>query len=448
MSDELLIVQESGPLHGIVELTGAKNAVLVIIASLLLTQGKSVLYNVPNSADVQCFILLVESLGALVTFDSVKKILSVDTSTVTKFEVSPDIMNKMRASILVMGPLLARFGKARVALPGGCLIGARPIDYHLSGFRAMGVTLEENKPYLDATVPSDHRSHNFNRIVLEYPSVGATENLLMFAALKNGTTTIVNAALEPEVLDLIDILRRMGARIACDSGAIITIEGVATLHPVEHTVIPDRLEAGGLLLAAAITKGSIQLPNARADHMDLFVEKLKQMGHEVIIGTHATKAFPLQGIHLIATDSPQAVSLKTGPYPGFPTDLQAPMTAMLTVCEGVSVVEETVFENRLMHVPELIKMGAQITVSGPKATIRGVDYLYGTDLIATDIRASCALVLAGLRAQGISRIANVHHWRRGYDKLEEKMRFIGALINITSKQNDVLTVQSNVRSVI
>ena len=433
MIDECLVVQESQPLHGVVELTGAKNAVLVIIASLILTHGKSVLYNVPNSADVRCILLLMQELGAQVLFDSSKKIVTIDTATINQFEVSAEIMNKMRASILVMGPLLARFGKARVALPGGCLIGARPIDYHLNGFRSMGVLLEENKPFVNASIDDKPIMHSQGRIILEYPSVGATENLMMLAVLRKGQTTIVNAAFEPEVLDLIDVLRKMGASIHCDAGAVMVINGVDSLSPIEHTVIPDRLEAGGLLLAAAITQGSLHLPNARADHLDIFLEKLKEMGHEIMVGTNAQSGLPMQGIKIIATEKPSAVAIKTGPFPGFPTDLQAPMMAMLAVCKGVSTVEETVFENRLMHVPELLKMGAQITVSGQKAVVRGVEFLYGAELIATDIRASCSLVLAALRAQGLSKITNVHHWRRGHDKLEEKLRFIGAPIKLVTK---------------
>lgn len=438
MSERFLLVKQSEPLHGMVELTGAKNAVLVIIASLLLTDGKSVLYNVPNSADVRCFIALIRELGANVDFDVKLKVLTVDTSTVSGIEVSPEIMNKMRASILVMGPLLARFGKARVALPGGCLIGARPINYHLQGFKRLRVNLEENKPFLYATTCNDIKTPVDERISLEYPSVGATENLLMYATLKPGQTTIINAAIEPEVLDLIDVLKKMGAKIDCEPGQIIRIIGVDKLNPVHHSIIPDRLEAGALLLAAAVTGGSVNLPNARADHMDLFLEKLTEMGHEVFVGTNPSTEFSLQGISLKATHDPRGVSIKTAPYPGFPTDLQAPFMTALALSRDVSVVEETVFENRLMHVKELTKMGAQITVEGQKATIRGVDKLYGTELIATDIRASCGLVLAGLVAFGETKIGNVHHWERGYDKLEEKLRFMGGLVNLIDFKQELI----------
>jgi UDP-N-acetylglucosamine 1-carboxyvinyltransferase len=443
MSERFILTKQSQALHGIVELTGAKNAVLVIIASLLLAEGKSTLYNVPNSADVRGFIALMTELGALVHFDVRQKILTVDTSTVNSIEVSPEIMNKMRASILVMGPLLARFGKARVALPGGCLIGARPINYHLHGFRNLGVSLEENKPYLFASINKDATTPMTERISLEYPSVGATENFIMYATLKPGETVIVNAAIEPEVLDLIDILTRMGAKIYCEPGQIVRIVGVTKLNPVEHTVIPDRLEAGALLLAACISKGSVHLPNARADHMDIFLEKLREMGHEVYTGTNQTPALPLQGISLKACHEPRGVSIKTAPYPGFPTDLQAPMMTAMALSRNISMVEETVFENRLMHVKELTKMGAQITVEGQKATIRGVEKLYGAELIATDIRASCGLVLAGLVAVGETKIGGVHHWERGYDKLEEKLRFMGASVRVFDQEDDHSTNSSD-----
>ncbi len=436
MSERFLLVKQSQPLQGFVEVTGAKNAVLVIIASLLLAEGKSTLYNVPNSADVRCFIALMMELGALVHFDIKQKILTIDTSTVNKIEVSPEIMNMMRASILVMGPLLARFGKARVALPGGCLIGARPINYHLQGFRRLNILLEENQPYLFASTNTSTSAPQHERIALEYPSVGATENLLMYATLKPGETVIVNAAIEPEVLDLIDILKKMGASISCEPGQVIRIVGVNHLKPVEHTIIPDRLEAGGLLLAACVTKGSVHLPNARADHMDIFLEKLREMGHEVYTGTNPTPTHPLQGVSLTACQNPRGINIKTGPYPGFPTDLQAPIMTAMALSKDVSTVEETVFENRLMHVKELTKLGAQITVEGQKATIRGVEKFYGTELIATDIRASCGLVLAGLVASGETKIGNIHHWERGYDKLEEKLRFMGAQISLINPDDE------------
>ena len=420
LSPAYMVIKESQLLSDHVELIGAKNAVLVIIASLLLTNGKSRLTNVPASDDVMHMIQLMQSLGAEIFFNPAQHILEIDTSTVCRWQVSAEIMKKMRASILVMGPLLARFGKADIAMPGGCVIGARPIDYHLKNLKKMGATIEESGEYLTARATLLQAT----RIVLEYPSVGATENVLMAAVLTPGTTTIVNAALEPEVEDLIVLLQKMGANITVTAPAILMVQGVTTLQPVEHAIIPDRLEAGALLLAAAITKSSITLPQAHAYSMDVFLMKLEEMGHEISVGAQGI------GITLKATHEPKAVSFKTAPYPGFPTDLQAPMTAALCIAQGTSVIEETVFENRLLHVRELQKMGAQIKVEHNRATIIGVETLYGDSVIATDIRASCALVLAGMVAQGTTLMTGIHHWRRGYDGLENKLIALGAQLKV------------------
>lgn len=422
MSDGYILVKQSLNLNGQVNLYGAKNAALPILASLILTEGKSTLKNVPNSSDINQMIRLLHDIGAQTDFDINTNILHVDTSTIDKCKVNPEVMSKMRASILVTGPLLARFGKATVARPGGCLIGARPIDFHLKGFKKMGVGVEEADSFLNISLPSNYDSNQNKRIVLEYPSVGATENLVMLAALTQGTTEIVNAALEPEVLDFIQVLQKMGAQIKIDSPATIIITGVQKLNPINHTVIPDRLEAGALLLAAAITGGHIYITGARFDHMDVFLEKLSEMGHEIVADKN--------GISLKATQSPKAVNFKTGPYPGFPTDLQATMMVAQCLADGVSIIEETVFENRLLHTKELAKMGAQIKVEGTKAIINGVDNLYGTEVIATDIRASCALVLAGLIAKGQTKVLGIAHWRRGYDNFEQKLSKLGAQISI------------------
>lgn len=421
MSSEYLLVKQSLSLNGTVNLSGAKNAVLVIMASLLLTDGKSEISNVPDSSDVAQMIKLLQSLGAQVFFDAQKNFLTVDTANVNKFEVCPEIMNKMRASILVMGPLLARFKKAKVALPGGCLIGTRPIDIHLKSFEKLGVKFTQQDCFLDAIFSYNEKIEN--KIVLGYPSVGGTENLIMLSVLSNNKTIIVNAALEPEVLDLIDVLKKMGANIVTCAPATLKIKGVNKLNPVKHKVIPDRLEAGSLLLAAAITGGQIYLPDAIAGHMDVFLEKLREMGHEI-------EEDKDKGIKFKATKNPKAVNFKTGPYPGFPTDLQAPMMAALCFADGVSVVEETVFENRLLHVKELNKLGAQISVDGNKATIRKIDEFYGAEVIATDIRASCALLISGLVANGETKITGLHHLRRGYDKLENKLSRLGSDIKL------------------
>lgn len=432
MNSGHIIIEPNGIIQGTAHLYGAKNAVLVIITSLILTEGVSTLRNVPNNADVQLLIDLLTHLGASVNFDTEAHVLRVDTSTINRFDVMPDVMNKIRASILVMGPLLARFGQAKVAMPGGDLIGLRPINYHLEGFRKMGVAVDANPPFVSAWLKLPEERPLYCRITLEYPSVGATENILMYAALGQGETYIINAALEPEIFDLIDIMKKMGAHIEILPGATLYIKAVNKLYPVDHEIVADRLEAGALLCAAAITGGSISIPNARADHLDIFIEKLREMGHTVLTGFD-TPSRSNVGIELHATKSPTAISIKTGPYPSFATDLQPLLMAALTVAQGVSVIEETVYENRMIHTKELAKLGAQITVEGNKAIIRGVERLYGNDVIASDIRASCALVLAGLVAEGQTRISGVHHWLRGYDKLEAKLNKLGAQITITDQ---------------
>lgn len=424
-----ITVRQSIGLLGNVNLIGAKNATLPIIASLIMTHGVSILTNVPYSSDVIKMIYLMRHLGARAHFDREKQELTVDTTEINNYSVSAEIMSAMRASILVMGPLLARFHKARVALPGGCLIGPRPINYHIQGFQVLGVLSTTQGKMLEAIYSSHRLTSSYRRIVFEYPSVGATENIMMLACMLPGITTIVNAALEPEVIDLIDVLRKMGAVIVVSAGAVVEIEGVATLKSITHEIIPDRLEAGALLVAASITQGSISLPNARVDHLDSFIQKLREMGHEVITGSSDAVGMAPRGITLNACAEPQAINLKTGPYPSFPTDLQPPLMAALALAQGTSVVEETVFENRLMQVQELQKMGAQITINGTTATIRGVDELYGTDVLAHDIRGACALVLAGLRAKGMTTVTGLHHWRRAYDHLELKLQSLGALIS-------------------
>lgn len=421
-----VVVEQSFQLQGQVKLNGAKNAVLVIMASLILTTGKSRLFRVPASSDVINMIALLEDLGAHIVFNQDDNILDVDTSSLEKVKVAHHLVEKMRASVLVMGPLLARFGKAEIALPGGCAIGSRPVDLHLKAFKKMGATLNNtNNGYIQASTNKLKSA----RIVLDYPSVGATENIIMAAVLTEGVTHIINASIEPEVLDLIKVLNKMGASVEVVCPNIIKIEGVRDLKPIEHEIIYDRLEAGTLLLAAAITGGSINIPEAPSYILDVFLEKLSEMGHSISIGSNGI------GISLQATSDPQAVSFKTMPYPGFPTDLQAPMMAALTCAEGSSKIYETVFENRFMHVKELKKMGACITTEGSYyACIQGVNKLHGTHVVASDIRASCALVLAGLKAEGSTVITEVHHLYRGYQGLVEKLQSLGARIKAVSKE--------------
>jgi UDP-N-acetylglucosamine 1-carboxyvinyltransferase len=428
MSNAHIIVEQSLGLQGQPSLVGAKNAVLVIIASLILTRGKSTLRNVPNSCDVQQMIALLQDLGAHVEFIKEEHMLIVDTTHLNKYKVKHDFMRKMRASILVMGPLLARFGKADVALPGGCSIGERPVDYHLRNFIKMGVNIETHEYAISA-----HAAKLIaTKLVLDYPSVGATENLMLAATLTEGTTRIINAALEPEVLDLIDVLRKMGAKINILPPATIEIEGVSSLNPVEHAVVFDRLEAGALLLATAITGGQIYIPQAAPSSLDIVLLKLQEMGHIIYTGEND------RGIRLQACASPRAVSYKTAPFPGFPTDLQAPMMVLQCLAEGTSVIEETVFENRLLHVAELRKMGAVIKVEHDTAIVTGVEKLFGANVIATDIRASCALVLAGLVAQGVTVMTGVHHWLRGYEALDKKLQALGANIKLNTAEDAII----------
>lgn len=417
----LLIVEKSPALEGEASLLGAKNATLVSMLALLLTNGKSTLRNVPANDDVLHIIQLLEKVGAQVTFDVEHNIVEVDTTHLDGYHVDLEIMKKTRASVLAMGPLLARFGKADIAFPGGDVIGARPIDYHIKNFEKMGVVVDETEERIFAHT----QQVKARNLLLEYPSVGATENLMMFATLIEGTTKIINAALEPEVLDLITVLQKMGARIDISIPATITITGVASLQAVDHTIMYDRLEAGALLVAGAITGGYVHLPQAPAHAMGMFLMKLQEMGHTILIHPSGT------GVKIKATSNPRAVNIKTAPYPGFPTDLQAYSMAALTLAQGTSKVHETVYENRLIHARQLVEMGAQIDVTHyDTAIIRGVEELFGTHVIASDIRASCALVLAGLAATGTTTIAGVHHWKRGYQGLELKLRALGACITL------------------
>jgi len=414
-------VQQSLHLDGEVELSGAKNAAMVNLLSLILTQGKSIIRNVPASDDVCNIMELLKTLGAVVCYDQELHVAQIDTTHLEGTYVSADLMKKTRASILALGPLLARFKKAHLAFPGGDVIGARPLDYHIKNLEKMGVVFIENG---DEIIASTEQLIHRN-LLLEYPSVGATENLVMAATLTEGVTRIINAALEPEVFDFLDQLKKMGAQIEIEVPMTIKVTGVKILKPVDYELMYDRLEAGSLLLAGAITGGYISLPQAPAHMMGLFLMKLQEVGHTVLIGKNGT------GVKIKATKNPRAVDIKTAPYPGFPTDLQAPFMAMLSLARGKSLVKEAVFEHRLMHGRELIKMGAQIEIPQyDAAVIYGVDTLYGSTVIASDIRASCALVLAGLAACGTTKVIGINHWKRGYEFLEKKLQSVGAVIDL------------------
>ncbi len=423
-----LLVHPSPALEGEVSVSGAKNGVLVIMASLLLTRGVSTLYNVPHLADVIQMALLLEALGAKVEFDTHHKKMTIDTSGVNVAQVPEPVARSIRASILVLGPLLARYGHAHIPEPGGCGLGPRPIDFHVNGLRTLGVRILEENGFVSGW--REEITTADKAVVFECQSVGATENILMYATLLEGCRTeLINAALEPEVADLIKVLQAMGARIWYKFPQSIVVEGVKELACVNHAIMPDRLEAGSLLLAAAATRGSVHLPNALPEDLELFLYKLEQMGHTVKRGTTA----PGIGIHLLSCQRPRAVSFKTGPHPGFPTDLQAPMMAAQLSAYGMCIVEETIFENRFTHIPDLVRMGADVRILSHEksiASVSGCKRLQGTDLYATNIRACMALTIAALIAQDSSRIYNIHHWRRGYDHLEEKLCSLGANIKM------------------
>lgn len=416
-------VEHSRALAGDVELEGAKNSALVIIASLLLTNGISTLRRIPPSADVFFMLKIMESLGAKIVFDQAARILTVDTRTINSCSLDRSFMGKFRASTLVLGPLLARFGRAIIAFPGGDAIGKRPIDFHIQAFEKMGANIVIMSDAIEASVVCNLQAQ---RIVLTYPSVGATENILMAAALTPGRTSIINAALEPEVFDLVEVIRAMGVGITFEIPGIIHIDGVPQAQPVDHAIVYDRLEAGTYLLAAAITKGSIDIPQAPAKHMTVFLESLKNMGHTVVCGTD-------EGVSLRSCQNPTAVSFRTMPYPGFPTDLQAPMLVAQALAAGTSIIHETVYESRFGYVKELQRLGAQVVLQSDNiAIVQGGASLYGAPMIAGDIRSAAALTLAGLAAHEKSTIFGVEHILRGYVHFVEKLQKLGASIEMSN----------------
>jgi UDP-N-acetylglucosamine 1-carboxyvinyltransferase len=402
------------PLAGTINISGAKNAALPLMTCGLLTDERLVLSNVAKLADLQTMAELLAQHGIAAVPEG--RTLSLG-GRITNTEAPYDIVRKMRASILVLGPLLARCREARVSLPGGCAIGARPVDLHLKGLEAMGARIKLEGGYIDATAPAGLQGAN---IIFPFVSVGATEHLLMAATLAEGTTTLQNAAREPEITDLAKCLIAMGANIQGAGTDTITIEGVKTLHGASHDILPDRIETGTYACAAAITGGRVFLENARAEDLGAVLAALREAG---IIITEAENGFWVEranGLH--------GVDVKTEPFPGFPTDMQAQFMALMAVAEGASMVTETIFENRFMHVPELNRMGARINAHGSSAIIRGVKTLSGAPVMATDLRASVSLVLAGLAAQGETIISRVYHLDRGYESVEQKLAACGARI--------------------
>ena len=413
---EKLIINGGKPLHGRVRISGAKNAVLPIIAATLLGQDSpSCLEEVPALDDVHTLTEVLVQLGVKAEFNPDKNTLKLDCSNITSCEAPYDLVRKMRASFLIIGPLLARYGKAKISLPGGCAIGTRPIDLHLKGFEALGADINIGHGFIEANAP---KGLTGARIYLDFPSVGATENIIMAACMADGQTVIENPAQEPEIIDLANYLNVMGAKIRGAGTNVIKINGVGKLVGRNYTIIPDRIEAGTYMVAAAMTKGDVYIEGAISEHLKPVIAKLKEAG--------VTIEENIDGIR-VACDNPiKAVDIKTMPYPGFPTDMQAQFMAMLTVAEGSGMVTETVFENRFMHVDELKRMGAHIKVDGRTAVVEGVPSLKGSQVKATDLRAGAAMVLAGLVAEGETAIGYIHHIDRGYDNLVSKLIGLGA----------------------
>lgn len=403
-------------LNGTLRIEGAKNAVLpILVASLLAEEGENQIYDVPALDDVRTIVELLSLIGVKVKYHNGR--ISTQAANIVRTDAPYDLVRRMRASILVIGPLLTRVGHVRISLPGGCAIGSRPVDQHLKGFEAMGATINFGQGYIEATV--DGRLQGA-RIYLDYASVGATENIMMAATLAEGTTTIENAAEEPEIVDLANFLNGMGARVRGAGTGRIKIEGVDTLKATTHTIIPDRIETGTYMIATAITGGNVLLENVIIDHVKPIIAKLEEMGASIVEEG--------SGIRLICDKPLKATDVTTLPHPGFPTDMQSQMMALLLTAEGTSTITETVFENRFMHVEELQRMNGKIKVDGRTAIVEGNSQLKGAAVHATDLRAGSALIIAGLAAEGITEITGLHHIDRGYVDICGKLKGLGAKI--------------------
>ena len=409
-----LLIKGGTVLSGSIDVSGAKNAALPILAGTLLASEPVIVRNVPQLKDVATTITLLQSMGVQVTFDD-KLNVEVDASNVDSRLATYELVKTMRASILVLGPLVARFGEADVSLPGGCAIGARPVNLHVQGLEAMGASVVVEEGYIRARADRLHGAH----IVFDTVTVTGTENLMMAAALADGETVLENAAREPEVIDVADFLNAMGAKISGAGTSTIRVEGVESLGGTDHTVLPDRIEAGTYLVAAAMTGGNIRLNHVAADHLEAVIVKLQEAGAEMTLGDDHIEID-------MGGRRPAAVDIRTTPYPGFPTDMQAQFCAMNAMAEGVGTITETIFENRFQHVLELQRMGADIQIEGNTAVCRGVDRLQAAPVMATDLRASAGLVLAGLAATGETLVDRIYHVDRGYERIEEKLRQLGA----------------------
>lgn len=412
--EKIYVTGKSGPLQGTVKVSGAKNAALPILAAALLCKGTTIIDEVPQLEDVNVMRGVLESLGAKVKVEGDTYI--IDSSNLTSSTAPYELVRKMRASFLVMGPLLARLKEANISMPGGCAIGTRPIDLHLKGFQALGAKIQTDHGCIEGRVDNLVG----NRVYLDFPSVGATENIMMLATMAEGQTIIENAAAEPEIVDLANYLNSMGAKIRGAGTNVIKITGVKELTSNRYTVIPDRIEAGTYMVAAVITGGDVLITNCIYDHLKPVIAKLQECGAKVFEDENT--------IRVIGNNRPIGVDVKTLPYPGFPTDMQPQMTALLAVAEGTSVVTETVFENRFMHVDELKRMNAKIKIRERSAVITGVESLKAAPVYATDLRAGAALILAGLVAEGVTEIGNIHHIDRGYVDIVNKFKGLGAKI--------------------
>jgi UDP-N-acetylglucosamine 1-carboxyvinyltransferase len=421
---EKIIVRGGRQLSGTVKVAGAKNAVLpVIAASVLASEGKSVIHDVPALADVYTINEVLRCLNAEVTMKD--NAIQVDASRPLKTEAPFEYVSKMRASVLVMGSLLARIGEARIALPGGCAIGSRPIDQHLKGFEAMGAKVKVGNGYIEAKVDGKLKGA---KIYLDFPSVGATENIMMAATLAEGTTILENVAKEPEIVDLANFLNAMGAKVRGAGTETIKITGVEKLKGTEHTIIPDRVEAGTFMIAAAITKGDVTVQGAVPEHLRALIAKLEEMGVQIEERDDA--------VHVVGPEKLKSIDLKTMPYPGFPTDMQAQMMALLLRAEGTSMITETVFENRYMHVEEFRRMNGDIKIEGRSAIINGPADMQGAEVSATDLRAAAALIISGLAAEGYTKVVQLQHLDRGYVDFEKKLASLGAEIERVKPQEE------------
>jgi len=407
-----IVIKGGERLIGEVEVSGSKNAALPIFAASLLAEGSNLFTNVPHLMDVRTIVKVLKNLGIKISEDG--GTYRIDATEALGYEAPYDLVKTMRASILVLGPLVARMRRAAVSLPGGCAIGARPINLHLRGLEAMGAKIELRHGYIEAKADRLKGA----QISFDTPTVTGTENLMMAATLAEGKTILQNAAMEPEVVDLADVLNKMGAKITGAGTKLIEIEGVESLEAVEHSIIPDRIEAGTLMVAAGLTRGNIRMLNCPLFHMEAVVHKLKEAGMEIESDG--------EGVRAVGNKRIRSVDVKTQPYPGFPTDMQAQFMVLMSLAKGLSVISETIFENRFIHVSELKRMGADIGIQGNTAVIQGVGNLSGAPVMATDLRASASLVLAGLAAAGMTEVSRVYHLDRGYEALDKKLAKLGA----------------------